>query len=107
MMKAVTVEGKRELVPVMSEGFLGQQMLWYEALQCTLGRREPLPNTPVLTKAQHRDQRVENLKVLYSMYGDVTPELLDVCMAEAQSATWKNKYLRTWKEMLDEGFGGV
>jgi hypothetical protein len=41
------------------------------------------------------------------MYGDVTPELLDVCMVEAQSATWKNKYLRTWKEMQDEGFGGV
>lgn len=90
-----------------SEAFIGQQMLWFEALQCTLGRRGPLPNTPVLTRAYHNDQRRENLKVLYFIYGDVTPELLDVCMAEAQSATWKNKYLKTWKEMLDEGFGGV
>jgi len=53
------------------------------------------------------DARKDVLRVLFFMYGDVTPELLDICMDEAVSATWKNRYLRNWKEMQDENSGSV
>ena len=106
-MKVVTRDGKRELVPMMSETTLGARMYDFEATQCLLGLRGPLPNTPILTKAMSADARKDVLRGLYFMYGDVTPELLDICMDEAVSATWKNRYLKNWKEMQDENSGSV
>ena len=34
-------------------------------------------------------------------------ELLDICMDEAVAVTWKNRYLKNWKEMQDEDSGSM
>ena len=106
-MKVVTRDGRRELVPVLSELQLGIRMYQFEANMVLLGLRPPLPHTPRLSDAKNGDEINDRLKHLYLMYGDVTEELLDQCLPEVQSARWKDRYMKYWRKMENEDTGSL
>lgn len=84
------------------EALIGLRMMRFEALQCTLGKRPALPNTPLLSYTKTVEESKDKLKELFRMYGDVTEELLDACLPEVTTDRLKKLYMRYWRELNED-----
>jgi len=83
----------------MDEMKLGDSMYAYEIEQCLKGLRDPLPNTPILSKAKSNKEVEDNINNLLSIYGTITKELLDRCIMNRIDDRLINKYWNIWTKM--------